>query len=256
MRALPTRPIDLARAAVSASKRPGLVEDIPEARRTLPASLRRAPRRSRWLGVGLMALTALIGVSLVTSSDRRFFVPPVPGLAARPGLDGRLLGHIPYAETPANQLVRLSDDQQLHRDAAPALLAMQDAALSDGIDLVVLSAHRSVAMQKTLFFDVKSKRNQSALERAKVSAPPGYSEHSTGYAVDLGDGSVPESHLSERFESTPAFAWLQRHAARFHFQLSFPRTNAQGVSYEPWHWRFEGTADALRTFEAAHRLGR
>jgi len=103
---------------------------------------------------------------------------------------------------------------------------------------------------------VKSERNQSALERAQVSAPPGFSEHSTGYAVDLGDGRAPATNLSPSFDETAAFRWLQAHANRFHFHLSFPQTNRQGVSYEPWHWRFEGSADALKTFEAAQRLER
>ena len=101
---------------------------------------------------------------------------------------------------------------------------------------------------------MKSERNQTAMERAKVSAPPGYSEHSTGYAVDLGDGDDPATNLSESFEQTRAFRWLQDHAASYHFTLSFPALNPQGVSYEPWHWRFEGSADALRLFEPARRL--
>lgn len=233
-----------------------MLDDIPEARRSAPATLRRSPRRSRLLGAGLLGLLVLASALLFSPAGRRLLFPPVAGLAARPGLDGRLLGHFPYAETSAQDLVSLAPGQQVHRDAAPDLQAMLDAARADGIDLVVLSAFRTEGMQKQLFFDVKSQRNQSASERAQVSAPPGYSEHSTGYALDLGDGSRPDSHLSEHFQDTPAFAWLQRHAARFHFQLSFPRRNLQGVNYEPWHWRFEGSAAALRTFEAAHRLSR
>ena len=75
-----------------------------------------------------------------------------------------------------------------------------------------------------------------------------------GYAVDLGDGDDPATNLSTSFEQTYAFSWLQDHAASYHFTLSFPAVNSQGVSYEPWHWRFEGSADALRRFEPARRL--
>jgi D-alanyl-D-alanine carboxypeptidase len=145
---------------------------------------------------------------------------------------------------------------ELQRDAAESLQSLQAAAAADGVDIRVLSAFRSVALQKRIFFDVKSERNQTALERARVSAPPGFSEHSTGYAVDLGDGRQPGANLSPALERTAAFVWLQANANRFHFQLSFPQGNRQGVSYEPWHWRFEGSADALRTFEAAQRLSR
>jgi D-alanyl-D-alanine carboxypeptidase len=89
-----------------------------------------------------------------------------------------------------------------------------------------------------------------------VSAPPGYSEHSTGYAVDLGDASRPDLHLNPAFDTTAAYRWLAANAHRYHFQLSFPRDNAQGVSYEPWHWRYEGSTTALRLFEQAQRFVR
>ena len=211
--------------------------------------------------VGLAGLiTVLVGGSLVLVFPAQFrrwlSPPPVEGLNARPSADGRLLGHFPYAEAAAADLVEVSPGQALHRDAASSLLAMQRAAAADGISLTVLSAFRPIALQKDLFFAVKSERNQSALQRSRVSAPPGFSEHSTGYAVDLGDGRAPQANLSEGFAATDAFRWLQANAARHHFILSFPAGNPQGVNYEPWHWRFEGTAEALKHFEPAQRLAR
>ena len=233
-------------------------DDIPLAQRTIsPALKRRTPWRIALTAAGAALLTAGALVVVFPQPLRRLMAPPpVQGLQARVGLDGRLLGHFPYGEAPTADLVAIAPGVQLHRDAAAALLRLQDAAADDGIDLRVLSAYRSIDLQKQIFFDVKSERNQSALERAQVSAPPGFSEHSTGYAVDLGDGRAPDTNLSASFESTPAFAWLQAHANRFHFTLSFPAGNAQGVNYEPWHWRFEGSAEALKTFEAAQRLNR
>ena len=29
--------------------------------------------------------------------------------------------------------------------------------------------------------------------------------------------------------------------------------NPQNVSYEPWHWRYEGTVEALKKFEPANK---
>jgi D-alanyl-D-alanine carboxypeptidase len=211
------------------------------------------------LATGAASVLVLAGTLIVLMPQplRRLLAPPpVPGLQARLSLDGRLLGHFPYRQVPADQLVTIAPGLQLQREAAAAFLAMQAAAGADGVDLRPLSGFRSIALQKHVFFDVKSERNQSASERARVSAPPGFSEHSTGYALDVGDGHEPGSNLSRSFEDSPAFAWLQRHANRYHFELSFPLNNPQGVSYEPWHWRFEGSADALKTFEAAQRLAR
>ncbi len=216
-------------------------------------------RKPRWeRRIGLVLLGSAITVVLVIAGllQRPAVTPDWQQRSARPDRDGRLLGHFPYREVAADQLVTIAPGQQLQRDAASALLDMQAAARADGIDLVVLSAFRSIATQQHLFFDVKSERNQNARERARVSAPPGYSEHSTGYALDMGDGNAPGTNLSVSFDQTPAFAWLQRHAAHYHFVLSFPQGNAQGVSYEPWHWRFEGSAQALRVFEPAQQLVR
>ena len=233
-------------------------DDIPLAQRTLSPALR--PRRN-WRLVatgagGVLLVAAVLAVAFPKPLRRLLAPPPVQGLNARMSIDGRLLGHFPYGEVPASQLVTLAPGIQLQGDAADALQAMQVAASADGVDIRILSAFRSIDLQKRIFFDVKSERNQSALERSRVSAPPGFSEHSTGFAVDLGDGQDPGTNLSHSFEHTAAFAWLKAHANRFHFELSFPQGNRQGVSYEPWHWRFEGTAEALKTFEAAQRLSR
>lgn len=238
-------------------QRPGPVaDDIPVAQRTLPVGLTPSRRRSRLLGLGLIGIPSFIALILVFPGPLRDWLspPPVSGIQARLSADGRLLGHFPYTEAPAAELVPIGGGLTMQRDAAIALATMIEAAAADGVELQVLSAFRSVELQKSLFFDVKSERNQSADERARVSAPPGFSEHSTGLAVDLGDGSDPSTNLNRSFDRTPAFAWLVANAARHHFALSFPENNRQGVSYEPWHWRFEGSAEALKQFAPAHRL--
>ena len=233
-------------------------DDIPLATRTLSPSLK--PRRRTpmlLLGAGAVVVVGTAAALLFPRPIARLVTPPpLPGLDARLSSDGRLLGHFPYPEANNSDLISIGPGVLMHPDAADALSRMRRAADADGVDLRVLSAFRSIALQKQIFFDVKSERNQSALERAQVSAPPGFSEHSTGFAVDLGDGRRPDTDLSQSFDQTPAFRWLQEHANRFHFALSFPEGNEQGVSYEPWHWRFEGSAEALKTFDAAQRYQR
>jgi D-alanyl-D-alanine carboxypeptidase len=191
---------------------------------------------------------------LLSPLRQRLPAPPMEGLAARPAADGRLLGHFPYPEAPPTSLTAIAPGLSLRHEAAEALRQMRRAAARDGVELSVLSAFRDRSLQQHLFFDVKANRNQDARTRARVSAPPGFSEHSTGYAVDFGDGRLPATNLSESFEASPAFRWLTANANRYHFTLSFPRNNRQGVSYEPWHWRYEGSTEALRLFEPAQRL--
>lgn len=161
-----------------------------------------------------------------------------------------LLGHFPYEEAPPESLTPITADGRikLRTPAAEKLMEMQAAAREDGVSLALLSGYRSVEEQQYLFFGVKAKRGQVARERATVSAPPGYSEHHTGYAIDIGDGNVPTTHFQEDFAKTEAFQWLKENAAHYSFELSFPKGNSQGVSYEPWHWRYVGNQESLEMF--------
>jgi zinc D-Ala-D-Ala carboxypeptidase len=167
-----------------------------------------------------------------------------------------ILGHLAYPEAPESELVAISRDGRLRmrRTAAQRFQAMVQAARSAGVSLVPISAFRSVQQQEQLFFSIGAQRNQTPAQRAALSAPPGHSEHHTGYAVDIGDGAVPATNLQPNFENTRAYQWLEANAARFGFEMSFPKDNPQGVSYEPWHWRFVGDRDSLETFYKAKNL--
>ena len=75
---------------------------------------------------------------------------------------------------------------------------------------------------------------QEVTEILTVNAAPGYSEHHSGRAVDIASpGSRP---LTEEFEASEAFGWLEKRAKEFDFSLTYPRDNRYGFVYEPWHW--------------------
>jgi len=166
--------------------------------------------------------------------------------------DARILGHLPYNETPKEKLVLIEPNIEVHMDMRDSLLKMREEAKKDGIYLIFLSGYRSINLQKDIFYSLKSIRNQEAAERARVSAPPGYSEHSTGFAIDIGDATQRETDFETDFENTDAFKWLIKNAAKFHFKLSFNKDNKY-IDYEPWHWRYEGSIEALKVFESANR---
>jgi len=166
--------------------------------------------------------------------------------------DARILGHLPYNETPKEKLVLIEPNIEVHIDMRDSLLKMREEAKKDGIYLIFLSGYRSINLQKDIFYSLKSMRNQDAAERARVSAPPGYSEHSTGFAIDIGDATQRETDFETEFENTDAFKWLIKNAAKFHFKLSFTKENNY-IDYEPWHWRYEGSIEALKVFESSNR---
>lgn len=123
--------------------------------------------------------------------------------------------------------------QQLRPASAASWQAMVRAAQRDGRMLLIVSGFRSVDYQARL---IRKKLNagQQIGDILQVNAAPGFSEHHSGQAVDIATpGSRP---LTEEFEDTQAFLWLQENAADFGFSMTYPRDNSWGFVYEPWHW--------------------
>ena len=164
------------------------------------------------------------------------------------------MGHFRAREAPRRtlRLVEKHGDVLLRAPAARAFASMRARASRDGVFLTPVSGFRDVDKQRALFFDGAADRGQSLQKRALVSAPPGFSEHHTGYALDISCPEVADD-LVVAFERTESFAWLARNAHAYGFELSFGKDDASspGVSYEPWHWRWVGNAHSRETFARA-----
>ncbi|MDZ7963073.1 MAG: M15 family metallopeptidase [Aulosira sp. DedQUE10] len=167
-------------------------------------------------------------------------------------------GHFPYTQADPNQMTLVGSyasgaDQRfesLNTEVVQAFMKMTYAAREVGIWIIPVSGFRTIEQQQKLF-QQQIKRRGSEKEAAKISAPAGYSEHHTGFALDLTDGKYPKKDINLEFEKTDAYRWLTSHAKEFGFELSFPRNNPQGVSFEPWHWRYVGSANAASVFANA-----
>jgi len=117
--------------------------------------------------------------------------------------------------------------------ATAAWLAMQQQARADQTTLALVSAFRSVARQREIVLE-KLGQGLSIDTVLQSVAPPGFSEHHTGRAIDI--GTSEDSALEEAFETTLAYQWLTRRATDFGFYMSYPRDNPSGFVFEPWHW--------------------
>lgn len=123
--------------------------------------------------------------------------------------------------------------QRLTPTAAAKWQQMVDAATTDGIRLLIVSGYRSFGYQADQIRN-KLDKGQSIEKILEVNAAPGYSQHHTGEAIDIATpGSRP---LTEEFEDSEAFAWLTENAKIYEFSMTYPRDNALGIIYEPWHW--------------------
>lgn len=161
-----------------------------------------------------------------------------------------LLGHYKYQVASAATLTPVDKRGEvlMRPAAATAFKRMQKAAKTQGIWIVPVSGFRDLAHQERLFFDKAATNAETLAERARTCAPPGYSEHHTGYSLDLGDGARADPHLELTFKDTRAYQWLKANAARYHFEMSFPKGNRQKLAFEPWHWRYVGDLKSFRTF--------
>lgn len=124
----------------------------------------------------------------------------------------------------------------------PSLTAMFDAAAAAGLPLSITSAYRSYTNQVATYNNWVQV-NGSTAAADTVSARPGYSEHQTGFAVDLSAGGCS----LDCFLNSGQYTWMQEHAAEYGFIQRYPvgLTSITGYSDEAWHYRYVGTTVAL-----------
>jgi D-alanyl-D-alanine carboxypeptidase len=120
----------------------------------------------------------------------------------------------------------------LRREAADAVVAMFGAASQEaGLALASNSSYRSFGAQQNIY-----------VGDDELTARPGFSEHQTGLAIDIG----PESgvcSLDVCFADTPEGRWVRDNAYRFGFIMRYPadKQAVTGYQFEPWHFRYVGT---------------
>ena len=130
---------------------------------------------------------------------------------------------------------------QLAKPAAVAMKAMATAMHTAGAGILYLSStYRSYANQTYVHNREVSRFGLAAGEH--LAARPGFSEHQTGLAADV--GAVGQGCLVRVcFARTKAGLWLAANAWQFGFILRYPdgATPTTGYQFEPWHFRYVGT---------------
>lgn len=133
-------------------------------------------------------------------------------------------------------------DVLLRKPAVEALNNLLDAFQThSGLDdILAVSGYRTYEYQKSLY-DADLAENGS--DSSSYVAKPGYSEHQTGYALDI---SIYQDGISEDFDGTGDYAWILENCAKYGFILRYPedKTELTGIAYEPWHLRYVGAPHA------------
>lgn len=156
-------------------------------------------------------------------------------------------------------------DMYLRKDTYEAFKSMYEAAKSDGIDLVIISATRNFEYQKGIW-NAKwtgarlvegqnlAKTISDPAERAKkimeYTAMPGASRHHWGTDFDL--NSLDNTDFASG-KGRQIYEWLVAHAAQYGFCQPYNTGRPAGYHEEKWHWSYLPVAIEL-THLAAEKL--
>lgn len=139
-------------------------------------------------------------------------------------------------------------------EARAAFEQMAASAKKAGFEIVAFSSFRSYEYQTTLYNNYVERDGKEQADR--YSARPGYSEHQTGLAFDVGEVGKEDLWLTSEFGETAAGKWLVENASKYGFVLRYPKgkENITGYMYESWHFRYLGTALAAKVTKSGLTL--
>jgi LAS superfamily LD-carboxypeptidase LdcB len=152
--------------------------------------------------------------------------------------------YVPYNLVPienVNYVKRPNETMMIEKTVLEKYKEMEIFLKQKNINILLFSSFRSYAKQTSLW-------NNNNQTNNLYLAKPGFSEHQTGLAVDIG---TKESGLTIHFENTKAFQVLKENAHLFGFILRYPKNKESitGYAYEPWHFRYVGTNIATIIYE-------
>lgn len=144
-------------------------------------------------------------------------------------------------------LVQLNNGQSVDRRIYDDLIAMLQAAKSEGLNPLICSSYRTNEKQEQLYQNKVSEYLSQGYSKVEASdkaafwvARPGTSEHQLGLAVDI--VSTKNQRLDRSQENTVEQQWLIQNSWKYGFVLRYPtnKNSITGVGYEPWHYRYVG----------------
>ena len=162
-----------------------------------------------------------------------------------------LLGQIKPASHPSFSLVPQKYASKsgiyLRTEALSAFKALHEAAIDEGLDIIILSGTRSFTYQQSIWerkWEKPRYMGWDALDKAldilTYSSMPGTSRHHWGTDLDL---NALENAYFESGEGREVYEFLNRCAPTFGFQQVYtpkdiPNSPRSGYEEEKWHWSY------------------
>lgn len=135
------------------------------------------------------------------------------------------------------------------KEAREAFGKMAAAAALEDYPLIAFSTYRSFEYQTDLYERYVARDGVEEADR--YSARPGYSEHQTGLAFDIGEVNQEQHFASASFGDTEAGRWIAENAHLYGFIMRYPEGKEliTGYMYEAWHFRYVGVEMAKDIYE-------
>lgn len=135
--------------------------------------------------------------------------------------------------------------QKVTSDTYDAFLNMWNASHNAGFYLMVNSSYRTYKKQEQVYNDYQKVQGTEYAD--SIAARPGYSEHQTGYSLDI----FEKGYSSSNFAESDSYKWLLENAHKYGFILRYPKdkVNITGYAFESWHFRYVGIKAATYIYE-------
>lgn len=141
-----------------------------------------------------------------------------------------------------------------NNEAREAFNKLNSKAKKAGYEFDAFSTYRSFDRQKELYDSYVARDGQKLADT--YSARPGFSEHQTGLAFDIGEVGNTEDYADDHFGETKAGDWLAAHAHEFGFIMRYPegKQKITGYKHEAWHFRYVGKEIATKIYKEKSTL--
>lgn len=133
-------------------------------------------------------------------------------------------------------IIRENEQMYINKEVLNNYKLLYNEALSHDLNLTIFSGYRSFEKQQALWDNNKD---------IGYLAPPGYSEHQTGFAIDV---STRNTGLTTNLTNTKEYQFLINNAYKYGFIIRYPKNKEKitGYYFEPWHLRYVGIAHSTK----------
>jgi D-alanyl-D-alanine carboxypeptidase len=135
--------------------------------------------------------------------------------------------------------------QKVTKSTYDAYVNLWNASHENGYYLMVSSSYRPYERQEIVYNDYQKSKGTEYAD--SIAARPGFSEHQTGYALDVFEKGTTQ----KTFQNSESYKWLKENAHNYGFILRYPedKENITGYSFESWHIRYVGNEAAKIIYE-------